>query len=89
MFCIRPAERRFEMTEPVHFTASLREDATILIRTQKIPPCPAPTWYSASGDVTRSRLSRTAANPEDYDLLKEKRHQLRGKIVLGALFESL
>src|SRR5438093_411590 len=66
----RPRSVSLEMTEPVHFTASLREDAYDVDPDTKNPAVSSSYFgYSASGDVTAEVVYAHSGNPEDYDLL--------------------
>jgi N-acetylated-alpha-linked acidic dipeptidase len=79
----RPRSVSLEMTEPVRFTASLREDAyDIDPDTKNSAVSGAYFGYSASGDVTAEVVYAHSGNPEDYDLLKKNGISVRDKIVL-------
>jgi N-acetylated-alpha-linked acidic dipeptidase len=79
----RPRSVSLEMTEPVRFTASLREDAYDVDPDTKNPAVPGAYFgYSASGDVTAEVVYAHSGNPEDYDLLKKNGISVRDKIVL-------
>src|SRR5216683_4729526 len=66
----RPRSISLEMTEPVHFTASLREDAYDADPDTKNSAVSGSYFgYSASGDVTAEVVYAHSGNPEDYDLL--------------------
>ena len=72
-----------EMTEPVHFTASLREDAYDVDPDTKNPAASGSYFgYSASGDVTAEVIYAHSGNPEDYDLLRKNGISVKGKIIL-------
>jgi len=80
----RPRSISLEMTEPMHFTASLREDAYDVDPGTKNPTVPGSYFgYSASGDVTAEVVYAHSGNPEDYDLLRKNGISVRGKIVLA------
>jgi len=79
----RPHSVSLEMTAPVHFTASLREDAYDVDPHTKNPTVSGSYFgYSASGDVTAEVVYAHSGNPEDYDLLRKKGISVKGKIVL-------
>src|SRR5438093_517145 len=79
----RPRSVSLEMTAPVHFTASLREDAYDVDPHTKNPTVSGSYFgYSASGDVTAEVVYAHSGNPEDYDLLRKNGISVRGKIVL-------
>jgi N-acetylated-alpha-linked acidic dipeptidase len=79
----RPRSISLEMTEPLRFTASLREDAYGVDPDTKNPAVSGAFFgYSASGDVTAEVVYAHSGNPEDYDLLKKNGISVRGKIVL-------
>ncbi len=79
----RPRSISLEMTEPVHFTASLREDAYDVDPDTKNPAASGSFFgYSASGDVTAEVVYAHSGNPEDYDVLRKNGISVKGKIVL-------
>ncbi len=79
----RPRSVSLEMTEPVRFSASLREDAYEADPDTKNPAVSGSYFgYSASGDVTAEVVYAHSGNPEDYELLRKKGISVRGKIVL-------
>ncbi len=79
----RPRSVSLEMTEPVQFTASLREDAYDVDPDTKNPAVSGAYFgYSASGDVTAEAVYAHSGNPEDYDLLRKNGISVKGKIVL-------
>src|ERR1700719_4566605 len=79
----RPRSISLEMTEPVHFTASLHEDAYDADPDTKNPTVSGSYFgYSASGDVTAEVIYAHSGNPEDYDLLRKNGITVKGKIVL-------
>jgi N-acetylated-alpha-linked acidic dipeptidase len=79
----RPRSVSLEMTAPVHFTASLREDAYDVDPDTKNPAVSSSYFgYSASGDVTAEVVYAHSGNPEDYDLLRKNGIGVKGKIVL-------
>jgi N-acetylated-alpha-linked acidic dipeptidase len=79
----RPRSVSLEMTAPVHYTASLRENSYDVDPDTKNPAVSAAYFgYSASGDVTAEVVYAHSGNPEDYELLRQKGISVRGKIVL-------
>jgi len=79
----RPRSISLEMTEPVHFTASLREDAYDADPDTKNSAVSGSYFgYSASGDVSTEVIYAHSGNPEDYDLLRKNGISVKGKIVL-------
>src|SRR6266513_497255 len=79
----RPRSVSLEMTEPVHFAASLREDAYNVDPDTKNPAASGSYFgYSASGDVTAELVYAHSGNPEDYNLLRKNGISVKGKIVL-------
>jgi len=79
----RPRSVSLEMTEPVPFTASLREDPYDVDPDTKNPAVSGSYFgYSASGDVTAEVVYAHSGNPEDYDLLRKNGITVKGKIVL-------
>jgi len=79
----RPRSISLEMTAPVHFTASLREDAYDVDADTKNPAVSGSYFgYSASGDITAEVVYAHSGNPEDYDLLRKNGISVKGKIVL-------
>jgi N-acetylated-alpha-linked acidic dipeptidase len=78
-----PREISLEMIEPKHFRASLREDPYDMDPDTKNPRIDgAYLGYSASGEVTAPVVYAHSGNPEDYDYLKSKGIDVRGKVVL-------
>ena len=79
----RPRRVTLEMTAPVHYTASLREDSYDADPDTKNPAVSGAYFgYSASGDVTAEVVYAHSGNPEDYDLLRKNGISVKGKIVL-------
>ncbi|HET9994560.1 MAG TPA: M28 family metallopeptidase [Candidatus Acidoferrum sp.] len=79
----RPRSISLEMTAPVHFTASLREDPYEVDPDTKNPAVSGSYFgYSASGDVAAEVVYAHSGNPEDYDLLRKNGIGVKGKIVL-------
>ncbi len=78
-----PREVSLEMVKPLHFTASLREDAYNVDPDTKNPKADgAYLGYSASGEVTAPVVYAHSGNPEDYEYLRKQGIDVRGKIVL-------
>jgi N-acetylated-alpha-linked acidic dipeptidase len=78
-----PREISLEMVKPKHFRASLREDAYDSDPDTKNPDISgAYLGYSASGEVTAPVVYAHSGNPEDYEYLKKRGIDVRGKIVL-------
>jgi N-acetylated-alpha-linked acidic dipeptidase len=78
-----PREISLEMVKPKHFRASLREDAYDSDPDTKNPNISgAYLGYSASGEVTAPLVYAHSGNPEDYEYLKKRGIDVRGKIVL-------
>ena len=77
-------------SRPPHYQALLREAPYDVDPDTKNPEV-ANAWlgYSASGEVTAPVVYAHSGNPEDYDVLRKNGIDVKGKIVLGALFESL
>jgi N-acetylated-alpha-linked acidic dipeptidase len=79
----RPRSVSLEMTVPVHYTASLREDPVDVDPDTKNPTISGAYFgYSASGEVTAEVVYAHSGNPEDYDLLRKNGISVQGKIVL-------
>lgn len=79
----RPRSVSLEMTAPVHYTASLREDPVDADPDTKNPAVSGAYFgYSASGEVTAEVVYAHSGNPEDYDLLRKSGISVKGKIVL-------
>lgn len=79
----RPRSVSLEMTAPVPYTASLREDAYDVDPDTKNPAVSGAYFgYSASGDVTAEVVYAHSGNPEDYELLRKNGISVKGKIVL-------
>jgi N-acetylated-alpha-linked acidic dipeptidase len=78
-----PREISLEMVAPVHYKATLREDAYDADADTKNPRVSqAYLGYSASGEITAEVVYAHSGNPEDYDLLRSKGISVKGKIVL-------
>ena len=79
----RPRSVALEMTAPVPYTASLREDPVDGDPDAKNPAVSGAYFgYSASGEVTAEVVYAHSGNPEDYDLLRTRGISVRGKVVL-------
>jgi len=79
----RPRSVSLEMTTPVQYTASLREDPVDTDPDTKNPAAPGAYFgYSASGEVTAEVVYAHSGNPEDYDLLRKHGISVKGKIAL-------
>src|SRR5437016_2072024 len=79
----RPRSVSLEMTTPVQFTASLREDDYDADPDTKNSAVSGSYFgYSASGDVSAEVIYAHSGNPEDYDLLRKNGISVKGKIVL-------
>jgi len=79
-----PKTRILEMTAPSQFQAKLEE-----ANTAGVPPYNA---YSGDGDVTAPLVYANYGLPADYDTLKERGIDVKGKIVLvryGAAFRGV
>jgi N-acetylated-alpha-linked acidic dipeptidase len=79
----RPRTVTLEMTAPVRFTASLREESYEHDPDTKNPRIDGAYFgYSASGDVTAELVYAHSGNPEDYDLLRKNGISVKGKVVI-------
>src|SRR5215472_15916102 len=79
----RPRSVALEMTAPVHYTATLREDPVDGDPDAKNPAVSGAYFgYSASGDVTAEVVYAHSGNPEDDDMLRTRGISVRGKVVL-------
>jgi len=79
----QPRSVALEMTAPVHFKASLREDSYDLDPSTKNPKIDSAYFgFSASGDVTADLVYAHSGNPEDYDLLRQHGISVKGKVVI-------
>jgi N-acetylated-alpha-linked acidic dipeptidase len=78
-----PRSVALEMTAPVRYQASLREDPYDQDPDTKNPGIdPAYFGYSASGDVTAELVYAHSGNPEDYELLRQNGVSVKGKVVI-------
>jgi N-acetylated-alpha-linked acidic dipeptidase len=79
----RPVSTMLEMVAPKHFTAGLREAAyAVDPDTANAEVSSAWTGFSESGDITAPVVYAHSGNPEDYELLRKKGIDVKGKIVL-------
>ncbi len=78
-----PREISLEMVKPTHYRASLREDPYDSDPDTINPNISGAYFgYSASGEVTAPVVYAHSGNPEDYEYLKKRGIDVRGKIVL-------
>ena len=78
-----PRSVTLEMTAPIRYKASLREDAVADDPDTKNPNIDSAYFgNSASGDVTAELVYAHSGNPEDYDLLRQNGISVKGKIVI-------
>ncbi len=78
-----PRTVTLEMTAPVRFTASLREESYERDPDTKNPRIDGAYFgYSASGDVTAELVYAHSGNPEDYELLRKNGISVKGKVVI-------
>jgi N-acetylated-alpha-linked acidic dipeptidase len=80
-----PKSRLLELIGPEKFSARLDEppvpgDSTSALKQEQLPPYNA---YSVDGDVTGSLVYVNFGVPKDYDLLEERRIDVKGKIVIA------
>ncbi len=78
-----PRRVSVEMVAPVRYTPSLREDP-ILEDPDSSQAAISGAWtsFSASGDVTAPVVYANSGNPADYDLLRARGIDPKGKIVI-------
>jgi len=80
----RPRSVSLEMTAPVHYTASLREEPYEVDPDTKNPAVLGAFFgYSASREVTADVVYAHSGNPEDYNVLRKNGISVKGKIVLA------
>ncbi len=88
-----PQERLLEMTAPLHYRAKLAEPVVAADPDSANPDIVPPyNAYSGSGDVTAPIVYANYGLPADYDTLKEKGVDVKGKIVIvryGASFRGV
>ena len=78
-----PQERVLEMTAPTHFRAKLQEPMVAADPDSANPDIVPPyNAYSGDGDVTAPLVYANYGLPADYDTLKERGIDVRGKIVI-------
>ena len=78
-----PRSVSLEMTAPVYFKASLREDPYEIDPDTKNSAISGSYFgYSTSGDLTAELVYAHSGNPEDYELLKKNGISVKGKIVI-------
>jgi N-acetylated-alpha-linked acidic dipeptidase len=79
----RPRSVTLEMTAPLRFKASLREDPYDRDPDTKNPRIDGAYFgYSASGDMTAELVYAHSGNPEDYELLRKNGISVKGKVVI-------
>jgi N-acetylated-alpha-linked acidic dipeptidase len=84
VFSSYPREVSLEMTAPAHYKAALREDAYDVDPDTKNPNVRSSyLGLSASGEVTAPVVYAHSGNPEDYELLRKRGIDPRGKIVIA------
>ena len=78
-----PREVSVEMVAPVRFKASLREDAYEVDPDTRNPRVRSGyLGLSASGEVNAPLVYAHSGNPEDYELLRRRGVDVRGKVVI-------
>ncbi|HXH68009.1 MAG TPA: M28 family metallopeptidase [Candidatus Limnocylindrales bacterium] len=78
-----PRSVALEMVAPIHFKASLREDAYAIDPDTKNPAISGSYFgFSTSGDVTAELVYAHSGNPEDYEVLRKQGISVKGKIVI-------
>jgi N-acetylated-alpha-linked acidic dipeptidase len=78
-----PKSRSLEMTSPVAFKAKLEEGPVAVDKNSKDPGMvPSYNAYSGDGDVTGQLVYANYGVPSDYDVLKERGIDVKGKIVI-------
>ncbi len=83
VYSTEPKSTSLEMVAPVHYRASLREDAYPQDPDTKNPRVSSAwTGMSISGDVTAPVVYAHSGNPDDYALLRKQGIDAKGKIVL-------
>ena len=79
----RPVSTMLEMVAPKKYQAVLREQPYDIDPDTKNPEIAAAwTGFSSSGEVTAPVVYAHSGNPEDYELLRKKGIDVKGKIVL-------
>ena len=83
VYSTEPKSTSLEMIAPVRYRASLREEPYDVDPDTRNPGVSSAwTGMSISGDVTAPVVYAHSGNPEDYDLLRKKGIDVKGKIVL-------
>jgi N-acetylated-alpha-linked acidic dipeptidase len=83
VYSTAPKSMSLEMVAPIHYRASLREQAYSADPDTKNPRVSAAwTGMSISGDVTAPVVYAHSGNPEDYAELRKHGIDVKGKIVL-------
>ncbi|MGA2341655.1 MAG: transferrin receptor-like dimerization domain-containing protein [Steroidobacteraceae bacterium] len=78
-----PRSVSLEMTSPVRYIATLREEPVAGDPDTKNPRIDGAYFgYSASGDVTAELVYAHSGNPEDYELLRRHGIGVKGKVVI-------
>jgi N-acetylated-alpha-linked acidic dipeptidase len=79
----RPRAVSLEMTTPLRYRASLREDPYAADPDTRNPRTDGAYFgYSGSGDVTAELVYAHSGNPEDYELLRAHGVSVKGKVVI-------
>ena len=83
VYSTAPKNTSLEMVAPVHYRASLREQPYEVDPDTGNPKVSSAwTGMSISGEVTAPVVYAHSGNPEDYDLLRKRGINVKGKIVL-------
>ena len=83
VYSTAPKSASLEMVAPVHYRATLREQAYDVDPDTKNPRVDGSwTGMSISGDITAPVVYAHSGNPEDYELLRKQGIDVKGKIVL-------
>ena len=78
-----PRRVSLEMTAPVAYRASLREDAYDRDPDTRNPRIDGAYFgYSASGDISAEVVYAHSGNPEDYEVLRKHGISVKGKVVI-------
>jgi N-acetylated-alpha-linked acidic dipeptidase len=83
VYSTAPKSTSLEMVAPVHYRASLREEP-YQVDPDTANPNVSSAWtgMSISGEVTAPVVYAHSGNPEDYELLRKRGIDVKGKIVL-------
>ena len=83
VYATAPKSASLELIAPVHYHAGLREEPYAVDPDTKNPQVSS-AWsgMSISGEVTAPVIYAHSGNPEDYDLLRQRGIDVKGKIVL-------